>query len=84
MSLWKRDLQLCDLDPCDELEITCRACGLTRYETVSAVAAVLKSPQLYLDQAEARLQCLARGCKGSVRIAIVHDGLNEGFVGGMA
>ena len=84
MSLWKRDLQLRDLAPETEIEITCRSCRLMRYETVGAITTQLNSNQLGLDQAEARLRCGGRGCCGAVRIALVHDDLSEGFVGGMA
>ena len=84
MSMWKRDLQLRDLAPETEIEITCRVCKLMRYETVNVVIVQLKSNQLSLDQVEQRLKCRARGCRGTVRVALVHDDLSEGFVGGMA
>ena len=84
MSLWKRELQLSDCDPDASIEITCRVCGLMRYETVAALIANLKSRQLCLDQVEQRLRCRARACDGNVRIALAHDDRSEGFVGGMA
>jgi hypothetical protein len=39
--------------------------------------------RLYLDEVEAKLHCAKRHCRGSVRVALVHDD-TEGFVGGMA
>ena len=84
MSLWKSGLQLRDLAPETEVEITCRQCRLMRYEPVSVIVEQLKSDQLCLDQVETRLRCRARGCNGAVRIALLHDDLSEGFVGGMA
>ena len=40
--------------------------------------------QAYLDEVERALRCAGRSCRGPVRIALIHDGKNEGFVGGMA
>ena len=81
---WKTDLKLSDLDTATRLEITCRRCGLTRYETA---AALLSRPALvhaHLDEVERMLACANRFCRGPVRIALTHSGKTEGFVGGMA
>jgi hypothetical protein len=40
--------------------------------------------QAYLDEIEQALKCAGRLCNGPVRIALIHDGKTEGFVGGMA
>jgi hypothetical protein len=40
--------------------------------------------QAYIDEVERALRCGSRFCRGHVRIALIHDGKNEGFVGGMA
>ena len=40
--------------------------------------------QAYLDEVERGLKCASRTCHGPVRIALIHDGKTEGFVGGMA
>jgi hypothetical protein len=40
--------------------------------------------QAYLDEVERFLRCSSRFCRGHVRIAMIHDGKNEGFVGRMA
>lgn len=82
---WKQDLQLSDLDDGGNLEVSCRRCGHTRYETI----ATLKSRQdvhrhIYLDELETRLKCTQRGCHGAVRLSIVVDAETEGFMGGLA
>jgi hypothetical protein len=38
----------------------------------------------YLDEVEYNLHCSNRFCHGGVRISLIHDDKNEGFVGGMA
>ena len=81
---WKHDLKLADLDASTCLEITCKRCGLVHYETAAILMQREDWSQLYLDEVERRLQCSARTCRGAVRIALVHDGKTEGFVGGMA
>ena len=82
---WKTELQLSDLDPETELEITCKLCQLTRYEQQASIA--LKQPALRqprLDEVERALQCRGRYCRGPVRLSMIHDDKTEGFVGGMA
>jgi hypothetical protein len=37
-----------------------------------------------LDEVEYSLHCSNRFCRGGVRISLIHDDKNEGFVGGMA
>ncbi len=81
---WKTELRLTDLPACERLEIVCRHCGKARYETAGALAAHEDLAQAALDEAERALRCRDRGCKGRVRLARVHDGVTEGFVGGMA
>jgi hypothetical protein len=81
---WKTDLKLSDLDGATPVEIACRRCGQTHTETA---AALMRRPQLeqaYLDEVERALKCAGRSCHGPVRIALIHDGKTEGFVGGMA
>jgi hypothetical protein len=81
---WKTSLQVRDLDPTQRLEVTCKVCGHVHYLTA---AAIMKSPErefLYLDEVERETVCRARGCHGSVRIALVRQGETSGFVGGMA
>jgi hypothetical protein len=72
-----------DLDKLAPIEITCRCCGQTRTEP----AASLMRPefkQAYLDEVERAPKCAGRFCQGPVRIALIHDGKTEGFIGGMA
>jgi hypothetical protein len=50
-------------------------------------AALLAQPELqfiYMDELERMVVCRARHCGGTVRIALVHEGDTEGFVGGLA
>ena len=81
---WKTDLKLSDLDTRTRLEITCRSCGHSRYETRDSLSTNPKLAQLYLDQIEGRLRCSKRTCCGAVRVALTHSTKMEGFVGGMA
>jgi len=39
---------------------------------------------IYMDELERMTMCKARRCGGGVRIAFVHEGETEGFVGGLA
>ncbi len=39
---------------------------------------------LYLDEAERRIKCRTRACRGAVRLALIHQTKMQGFVGGMA
>ena len=82
---WKTDLKLTDLDAATAIEVTCRRCGLTRYETQAALLGDhLELQHAWLDEVEAGLQCANRFCRGGVRISLIYDDRNEGFVGGMA
>jgi hypothetical protein len=81
---WKTDLKLSDLEPGTEIEIICKRCGLGRYETQAKLITEPGFNNLYLDQVEFSLCCSNRFCRGGVRISLLHDDKNEGFVGGMA
>jgi hypothetical protein len=81
---WKTDLKLADLDRRQAIEVTCRACGQTRTDTAGVLMALPGLKQAYLDEVERDLRCSSRFCRGPVRIAMIHDEKNEGFVGGMA
>lgn len=81
---WKTDLKLADLDASTRLEVTCKRCGLCRYEASAALMRDPKLAQAYLDEVEHALRCSDRVCRGAVRVALIHDGKTEGFVGGMA
>jgi len=81
---WKTDLKLSDVDGATPVEITCRVCGQTRTESATALMLQPGLEQAYLDEVERALRCAGRSCRGPVRIAVIHDGKNEGFVGGMA
>jgi hypothetical protein len=81
---WKTELKLSDLPPAQRLEITCRRCGHSRYETARALLARPNLRHAYLDEAEQALMCGSRFCRSPVRIAITHIDKIEGFVGGMS
>jgi hypothetical protein len=81
---WKTDLKLADLDPAARLEVTCKRCGLSRYEQQAALMQRPELAQAYLDEVERTLRCSNRRCPGAVRVALTHDDKTEGFVGGMA
>ena len=82
---WKTDLKLADLDAVTAIEVVCKRCGLSRYEIQAQL--LNEHPEFrdaYLDEVEHSLCCSNRFCKGGVRISLIHDDKNEGFVGGMA
>jgi hypothetical protein len=81
---WKTELQLRDLDPKQRIEATCKACGYTYYLDVRTLLSRPELQFIYMDELERMSICRARHCEGSVRLALVHDGETEGFVGGMA
>lgn len=81
---WKTELKLSDLDPGTAIEVVCKRCGLARYQTPAQLSERLDYSNLYLDEVEYSLHCTDRMCRGGVRIALIHDDKNEGFVGGMA
>jgi len=81
---WKADLKLTDLEAATAIEIECKRCGLSRYETPAKIMAQFDCQHAYLDEVECILCCSNRFCRGGVRIALIHDDKNEGFVGGMA
>jgi hypothetical protein len=59
-------------------------CGLVHYETQAQLIAQFELRHAYLDEVECSLHCSNRFCQGEVRISLIHDEKNEGFVGGMA
>ncbi len=81
---WKTDLKLADLDAATRIEVTCKRCGLCRYEPQAALLRQPELAQAYLDEVEHALRCSNRFCRGAVRVALIHDDKTEGFVGGMA
>ncbi len=81
---WKTDLQLCDLEPHERFELTCLACGHVHYRTVSELRQHSELTFAWLDEIERDECCHARGCHGRVRLALCHNNLNSGFIGGLA
>jgi hypothetical protein len=54
---WKTDLKLADLDPVTRLEVSCKRCGLSRYEQQSVLMQRPELTQAYLDEVERALRC---------------------------
>ncbi len=81
---WKHEIRLADLPVEERLEITCRRCGKARYETAGDLLGRGEFSHAYIDEVERELACADRFCRGKVRLAQMHDGKTEGFVGGMA
>lgn len=84
MSSWKQALQVCDLEPDQRLEITCKRCSHVHYITQGIIFSKGGRPTLYLDEIERKLRCKSRGCGGDVRLALVSRDATTGFVGGLA
>ena len=81
---WKTEMQLMDIPETQRLEVTCTACGHSRYENAYQLAKHFGMSFEYLDEVERTLICGNRGCHGPVRLALSTDEETEGFVGGMA
>lgn len=82
---WKTDLKLNDLDGTTQFEITCKRCRHIRtFTQAQIIAADPALERLYIDQVEASLHCPVRTCRGGVKVAMLHEGKSEGFVGGLA
>ncbi|PLX42626.1 MAG: hypothetical protein C0605_04780 [Hyphomicrobiales bacterium] len=81
---WKSELQLRDIDPGQQLEAVCRLCGHTHYVDPEQFLQHEELQFLYLDEVEKMTVCRARGCRGTVRLALTHAGETEGFAGGLA
>jgi hypothetical protein len=82
---WKTDLKLNDLDATTQFEMTCKRCRHTRTLTQRQIMEAEPGfRQFYIDEVEASLCCPQRGCRGGVKLDMLHDGKEEGFVGGLA
>ena len=79
---WKTEIQLIDLGNEQKLEVTCTACGHSRYENIHGLATKLGMAYDYLDEVERNLTCYS--CRAPVRIALSSSSDTEGFVGGLA
>ncbi len=80
---WKTAFKLRDLDPDAAIEVTCRKCGKSRYEQAQILLSRSDLRHAYLDEVEDALHCRDRFCTGKVRVALIYDHLNEGFVNGL-
>ena len=84
MSTWKQNVQVRDLDEDQRLEFTCKSCGHVHYLTRKLICTSAEREFLYLDEVEAETICRARGCRGSVRLAMVRVGDTSAFIGWLA
>ncbi|GGZ31924.1 hypothetical protein [Asticcacaulis endophyticus] len=80
---WRTETMLRDLDPDTEFEVSCRMCGKHRYEWAGDLVKLGRLGGFYIDQVQRDLRCFDRKCDGPVRICVMHDKLEEGFVAGM-
>lgn len=84
MGNWKTKLRAADLADGCKLEAVCRSCGQVRYLTRDYLVIERQAGHLYIDQIERRARCKVLGCKGRMRLAMMHKSQTSGFVGGMA
>ncbi|MBB6193161.1 hypothetical protein FHS51_003417 [Sphingobium wenxiniae] len=84
MGSWKSKLRCGDLPEGAKLEAVCRRCGQVRYLTRGYLVDERAAGHLYIDEIEARSRCRVLGCKGRMRLAMMHRNQTSGFVGGMA
>lgn len=81
---WSDGLQVLDLDASDRLEMICLRCGHLHYVEVVTLQSDRQFRRLYLSEVQVRERCKARGCGGSVRMALPRHHKTSGFVGGIA
>lgn len=81
MGGWRTKFQLRDLAEGQRLECTCRHCGHLHYLSKASLPG---QEQKYIDEIQREQRCIARGCGGLVRIALVRLDEMSGFVGGLA
>ena len=82
---WKAHLQVRDLSPQQRLEATCKDCGHTHsFDAAQIIKQGRDRGFLHIDELERETICKARGCRRSVRLALIREGDTSGFVGGMA
>lgn len=81
---WKTVLQVCDLDAKQKLEMSCKACGHVHYLTRELICTSAERKFLYLDEVECEATCKVRGCRGAVRLVILHSRDTSAFIGGLA
>lgn len=84
MGNWKTKLRAYDLSDDCKLEAMCRSCGQVRYLTRTYLVNDREAGHLYIDQIERRSRCKVLGCRGHMRLAMMHKSQTSGFVGGMA
>ncbi len=84
MSSWKENIQARDLEANQRIEATCKACGHVHYLTRATICTSPEREFLYLDEVERETICKARGCRGTVRLALARKGDTSAFVGGLA
>lgn len=80
---WREEKRLDDLPDDEEIEVSCRKCGKHRYEWARLLKREGRMAHLYMDEVQRALSCIDKHCDGGQRVAIMHDHLNESFVGGM-
>ncbi len=81
---WKKELQLNDIDPEQALEFTCKKCAATYLLPAKELQKHYELRFLWLDEIERQSCCKQRDCHGSIRLAILHNSSNSGFVAGLA
>ncbi|MBA8862719.1 DNA-directed RNA polymerase beta' subunit [Ochrobactrum anthropi] len=95
MGNWKSGIKVGDLADSQKLELICRKCRRVTYTDKAMICEsverlqrdseeTIDPAQLYLDQIEAKARCIARGCRGHMRMAMVRLQEMSGFVGGLA
>lgn len=81
---WKLELQLCDLEPHQRLEMTCKQCGHVHYRLVSELQSHPELMFVWFSEIERDECCHKMGCRGNVRLMMCHDHSTSGFIGGLA
>jgi hypothetical protein len=83
LTKWKRERRLSDLEPDRKMEVTCRRCGLFRFEYAGELMQRETFKCFFLDEVEAALGCRSKNCHGRQRLALCYDHLLQPFIAGM-
>ena len=68
---WKCETRLDDIDPKALIEVTCKSCGLTRYESPRDLITKARLSEAFMDDVEDVLSCMGRHCRGRVNLRVV-------------
>lgn len=81
---WKQDIQICDLDGEQLLEIICDKCHYACVLQVLFVRERIEHHRMYIDEIETNFKCIRSLCgHNGAKIMLIQQHNVEAFVGGL-